>query len=175
MKNRYNTYKTLRDKIDNRVAELEKEHNKHMKCKAGCDLCCMDYNIFPVEFYSILSALKQQNTMPNISTDANDDACVFLSAGRCNMYEHRPIICSTHGLPLLFMNDENWELSACELNFTEFNMENFTEENTYAQDRYNSELFMLNKKFIADFDQTKYAEFDLLPMKDLAKHFQKED
>ena len=64
------------------------------------------------------------------------------------MYESRPIICRTHGLPLLFMNDEQWELSACELNFTEFDDEEFKEENTFPQDTFNSKLFMINKRFV---------------------------
>jgi hypothetical protein len=69
------------------------------------------------------------------------------------------------------MNEDNgWELSACELNFTEFDMEDFTEENTFPQDKFNSKLYLLNKEFIAKNGLTNYSELDLIPIKELAKH-----
>jgi len=78
-------------------------------------------------------------------------------------------MCRTHGLPLLYANDDGeWELSACELNFTEFDFEDFTMENTFPQDKYNSKLFLLNREFIAEFADKKYSELDLIPMKELA-------
>ncbi|WP_297089684.1 YkgJ family cysteine cluster protein [uncultured Draconibacterium sp.] len=172
MNQHFSAYKKLRDSIDKRVKELEKEHKSHLKCKAGCDLCCMDYNIFPIEFYSILHALQEKKQLPQVAAKNDASACIFLNSHCCAIYDERPIICRTHGLPLLFMNEESqWELSACELNFTEFDMEDFSEENTFSQDKFNSKLFLLNKKFISAYKQTKYGEFDLLPVKDLLKHF----
>jgi len=174
MKTNSNTktkYRQLRNEIDKLSAKLEKEHKKHLSCKSGCDLCCMDYSIFPVEFYSILDELKNQKfqqTPPE--KNKNDQACVFLKNHRCSIYEIRPIICRTHGLPLLYANNKGeWELSACELNFREFDLENFTTENTFPQDKFNSKLFLLNKTFISEFDQIKYGEFDLIPIKNLVK------
>jgi hypothetical protein len=74
-------------------------------------------------------------------------------------------------LPLLYANDDGeWELSACELNFTDYDFEDFTPENTLLQDRYNSKLFLLNREFIAEFTDKKYDEMDLIPMKQLGKH-----
>lgn len=172
MKNYFSKYLSLRNEIDNRYVKLEKEHAPHMKCKAGCDHCCMDYSVFPIEFFSILNAFEKKGLKPLINENAEDEACIFLNNNKCTMYEHRPIICRTHGLPLLFMSEEgNWELSACELNFTEFDMEQFSEENTFSQDTFNSKLFMLNKIFIMEQKETKYGEFDLIPMKKLKDHF----
>lgn len=80
-------------------------------------------------------------------------------------------MCRTHGLPILYANDTGeWELSACELNFTEFDFNDFTMENTLPQDKYNSKLFLLNREFIAEFKDKKYGEFDLIPMRELALH-----
>ncbi len=171
MKEIYEKYKVLRKEIDSKTKQLEKEHQKHMQCKAGCDFCCMDYSILPIEFYSILNELKTENTKPDTNLNAESDQCIFLKEHKCSIYAERPIICRTHGLPLLFMNDEGeWELSACELNFTEFNLESFTPENTFAQDKYNSRLFMLNKEFISSYTEKKFDEFDLIPVKELFKN-----
>jgi hypothetical protein len=48
-------------------------------------------------------------------------------------------------------------------------MEDFTNENTFPQDKFNSQLFMLNKEFIAEFTEKKYKEFDLIPIRELAE------
>ena len=101
----------------------------------------------------------------------NKDSCVFLQNHICTIYKSRPAICRTHGLPLLFTNDEGeWQLSACELNFTKFNFEKFTLDNTYPQDKYNSQLFLLNRKFIAEYREEHFEEFDLIPLKKLVDY-----
>ncbi len=167
----FTTYKTFRNDVDQLSNKLEKQHNKHMKCKAGCDLCCMDYSIFPIEFFSIVEALKASENKPNFNPSKDESSCIFLNNHKCEIYDERPIICRTHGLPLLYMNEENgWELSACELNFTEFELDDFSEENTFPQDKFNSKLFLLNKEFIVKNKLTDYSEFDLIPIKELAKH-----
>lgn len=167
----FSKYRALRNNIDKRSEQLEKQHKKHIKCKAGCDLCCMDYSIFPVEFYSIVDALQETEKQPKTSVDTDPSKCIFLNNHQCEIYTERPIICRTHGLPLLFMNEDNdWELSACELNFTGFDLEDFSEENTFSQDKFNSKLFLLNKAFIAENNLTDYSEFDLIPIRDLVNH-----
>lgn len=161
----FSNYQTFIADVDRRTETLYEMHKTHMKCKKGCDLCCMNYQIFPVEYFAIQQALKQKSVE---TVESIDGSCVFLKDHLCQIYENRPFICRTHGLPLLFMNDEQWELSVCELNFREFDDEEFSEENTLLQDKFNSELFLLNKQFIAD-NKLNFSEFDLLEMKDLHK------
>ena len=164
----FTEYNNLKNEIDIHSNKLEKEHTKQMQCKKGCDMCCMDYSILPVEFHSILNDLKETKLIPETLAEAKDNECIFLINHVCTIYNQRPIICRTHGLPLLFMNENNeWELSACDLNFTDFNFEEFTLDNTFTQDKYNSKLFMLNKKFISEVKDKEYDEFDLIPLKNI--------
>jgi uncharacterized protein len=170
----FTAYRTLRKKIDALMEMLSDRHAPYMKCSKGCDLCCMDYSILTVEFYAILDDLKKKGKEAKPLQPAEGDhgnGCIFLKNHSCTIYESRPVICRTHGLPLLFTNDDfEWELSTCELNFTTYDYENFTSENTFPQDTYNSKLFMLNKKFINCMnDEGKYGEFDLIPLKNLAE------
>ncbi len=168
MKKALENYRKVRDKIDRLVDVLEKQHQKHLSCKMGCDLCCMDYSIFPVEFYSIKKALQENDVPLNLPFVNNMETCVFLKDHKCTIYAERPVICRTHGLPLLYMNADNqWELSTCELNFREFDMENFTNDNTFPQDKFNSELFLINKEFISSFKEKQFGEFDLIPLRKL--------
>ena len=158
------SYQKLVDKIDRRVAVLEKMHHQHLSCKLGCSHCCMDYSIFPVEYYTILEKIKDRGLQP---VDASEDQCIFLDNNSCMIYEHRPIICRTHGLPLLYTNDEGeWELSACELNFTNFEKQ-FHSKNSFQQDVYNSELFMLNKAFVELPVNSSLRPVDLIPIRNL--------
>lgn len=164
----YRKYYELRNKIDELTDRLEDLHQNHMACKMGCDLCCMDYSILPIEFYCISSALKDKNVQIEVSNINESSSCIFLKNHKCSIYSERPVICRTHGLPLLYMNDDgDWELSACELNFTLFSMDGFTIENTFPQDKFNSELFMLNKTFISELKGSNYNEFDLIPIRKL--------
>lgn len=164
-------YKELITEIDKLSTELGKLHSKYLQCKKGCDLCCMDYDIFPVEFHAILNQLKKNKTFIKPEKKADGNSCIFLKNHACTIYENRPVICRTHGLPLLYMNDTSeWELSNCELNFTEFDFDEFNTENTFPMDRFNSKLFVLNKKFVSEFGDEKYNEFDLIPLKRLVDY-----
>jgi len=166
-------YRALRRKVDSVSSSLSHTHSAHLECKKGCDLCCMDYSILPVEFYSILEELKNRGFKEkNLQLNKkNNEDCIFLKDHACTIYESRPLICRTHGLPLLYTNnDGEWELSTCELNFTTFNFDNFSEMNTYPQDKFNSKLFLLNREFIAEFkDDKHFGESDLIPLKKLAE------
>ena len=168
-KNPFEKYKVLLNEIDKHTANLEDIHHKFMKCKNGCDLCCIDFSIFPVEYYYILNELKKENLNLNLDQKLKGDSCAFLKNHSCTIYDHRPIMCRTHGLPLLYSNDNGeFEFSVCELNFTEYDFEDFTMENTMPQDKYNSKLFLLNREFIAEFAVKNYSEFVLIPLKELA-------
>lgn len=163
-------YKIMLNEIQKQTTNLEKMHNKHLKCRIGCALCCIDFSVFPIEFYFILNELKKNNFEPESDVNTENEICVFLKNSSCTIYQHRPIMCRTHGLPLLYSNDNGeFELSACELNFTEFDFDDFTDENTLPQDKYNSKLFLLNREFITEFKDKKYGEFDLIPLKELGK------
>jgi Fe-S-cluster containining protein len=159
----FEQYRQFIRKVDELTEQLSSLHQNHMQCRKGCDLCCMNYRIFPVEYFSIQQRLNEK---PAETQQARDGSCIFLKDHICQVYAHRPVICRTHGLPLLYLNDEQWELSACELNFTEFDEEEFSAENTFPQDTFNSELFQVNKAFIRE-NRLDYSEFDLLEMKDL--------
>ena len=56
---------------------------------------------------------------------------------------------------LLYMSldGDDYELSCCELNFTDFDLADFDQENTHPMDRINSKLYQINKSFVAGFRQ----------------------
>ncbi len=167
----YSAYKKLRNTIDSLSDSLSEKYQFHLKCRSGCDVCCMNYTILPVEFYFIQKELEKNKNPKEITGNMEkSDGCIFLKDHTCLIYDHRPIICRTHGLPLLYTNDDyEWELSTCELNFTQFDYLDFTPDNTFPQDKINSRLFMLNRNFIAEFKEKKYSEFERISLKKVAE------
>ncbi|MFW6290198.1 MAG: YkgJ family cysteine cluster protein [Mariniphaga sp.] len=168
----FTAYSKLIKNIDKISESLSENHQSHMKCHKGCDLCCMNYDILPLEFHYILEHLKKEGYKENLlSNTEKDEECVFLNNHTCTIYNNRPLICRTHGLPLLYTNDDyEWELSTCELNFTTYDYENFSPENTFPQDKFNSRLFMLNQKFIAQYKGKKYGERERIPLRNPTEH-----
>jgi hypothetical protein len=125
----------------------------------------MNFSVFPLEFFAIKHFL--QKNIPQTANPESDDCCPFLVGDACTIYDHRPIICRTQGLPLLFTGDEGWELSACELNFTDFDFSKFDTENTFPQDKFNSKLYLLNKEYIESLPGKPYGTLDLLELRNL--------
>jgi uncharacterized protein len=161
-------YLDLRREVDVRCQELSALHADHLACRAGCDQCCMDFGLLPVEYHAIL--LEAGDALQHGRNDAGEGECPFLTDHHCLIYAHRPIICRTQGLPLLFLNDEQWELSACELNFTRFDPEGFSFENTFPQDRFNSMLYLINQEFIREYPGLEYNGGELLSLNKLSQH-----
>ena len=170
LKHPFSPYYKLRNDIDSMCKTLENIHDRHLNCKIGCDLCCMAISVFPVEFYAIEAELNQ-DSVRHLQAPKDDSQCRFLVSHRCTIYDSRPVICRTHGLPLLYMSLENdeYELSLCELNFTKFDFEDFDEENTFPMDQFNSRLYLINKKFIAGFENGRYNEQERIPLAELLK------
>lgn len=161
-------YYQLRNEIDALCESLEKEHRQHLNCRKGCDQCCMAISVFPVEFYAIKAELNLES-FTELPLPQNDENCRYLVDHQCVIYRSRSVICRTHGMPLLYqsLDGDEYELSCCELNFTNFDLADFDEENTYPMYRINSQLYQINKNFVAGFGDGKYAETDRIPMAEL--------
>lgn len=149
-----------------RLTEL---HGPHLNCKKGCDLCCFSFRVFPVEYYAIANETGLKGTANTHTPIGNHERCAFLHNGACTIYASRPIICRTHGLPLLNMSQETdeWELSFCELNFTDTEDEEFSEENVFVQDCFNSMLYKANEEFLNLNPELRLNPSDLLALKEL--------
>jgi Fe-S-cluster containining protein len=164
----FDKYQKIRGEVDASCKKLHAAHSKYTKCAKGCSDCCMNFSVLPVEFHAILDSIKNKEIQT--SDPDKPDGCLFLIHNVCGIYHERPVICRSHGLPILHMNNsgDNWELSVCPLNFTTLPDEYFIAENCYYQDTFNSKLFMLNREFIKNFDEVKYKENELIELSKLA-------
>ncbi len=160
-------YNKLREDIDHRAEELSIHHTKHLKCKKGCDSCCENISVFPIEFNAIKKELENKTiSLTKRKFNRFRKPCVFLQDGACQIYESRPIICRTQGLPLMYqnINGEGYEVSHCQLNFKGVVVSNFNVENTLFMPDYNSKLFLMNKEFIESENMVKKNPKKRIPL-----------
>ncbi len=86
-------------------------------CRAGCESCCHQrFGVFEVEAAPMRRALaelalrdptRRQRVRDQADAPEHADRCALLVDGRCAIYEARPMICRTHGLPILVRRDED--------------------------------------------------------------------
>lgn len=97
--------KVIHHDVDVRAQELAREHAARMVCARGCFGCCVDdLTVFEVE------AARIRARYPDLLSTAEPHIagrCAFLGeAGECRVYEARPYVCRTQGLPLRWIDDE---------------------------------------------------------------------
>lgn len=89
---------------DARAKQLAELHAERLHCGVGCTACCSDdLTVFEVE------AERIRAEYPELLREAEphpEGACAFLDAqGRCRIYEARPYVCRTQGLPLRWFEE----------------------------------------------------------------------
>jgi Fe-S-cluster containining protein len=113
-------YRQLVEQVDKWTAEMIQRYRRHLMCRKGCDLCCQrKFSVSAVEAYNVASLFHQLPAAVKSAIRKRKRSCTFLVNGACSVYESRPIICRTYGLPSLHRNEKaEGEVSWCELNFT---------------------------------------------------------
>lgn len=102
--------------VDRDVAPLAERHRDRLQCRRGCADCCVDdLTVFEVEAERIRRA---HGPMLADGTAAPPGRCAFLDdEGACRVYDHRPYVCRTQGLPLRWIEDDGSEYrDICPLN-----------------------------------------------------------
>lgn len=100
--------------VDTLVAPLAARHAGRLVCRRGCAACCVDdLTVFDVE------AERIRRTFPAVlhAAPGAPGACAFLDeAGACRVYEARPYVCRTQGLPLRWAEAAAERRDICPLN-----------------------------------------------------------
>lgn len=142
-------------KIDELCANIASDFSDQITCHAGCDECCRHISIVRVEAMALayaLSLLKPDEIEAirrQAETAAPDGPCPLLVNKRCALYDHRPIICRTHGLPILLHEESGDSMSCCRENFN--GSKNLPGTAVINLERLNTILDSINRLFISDF------------------------
>ncbi len=94
-------YNELIEKINQYEVKLLEKYRDDIACREGCDSCCILESVFPVEAYVIYKSLLADERIAEDISIYQKGRCVFLHDGGCSIYSVRPVICRTHGYPVL--------------------------------------------------------------------------
>ena len=97
-----NQLRVLHGTIDD-VKVLEEQHQDFMQCKRGCSDCCQDdLTVFSIEAQRIEAFLQRIDQTQRDLTIHPAGSCAFLHPTHkaCQVYEVRPYVYRTQGLPL---------------------------------------------------------------------------
>lgn len=176
-------YRELLKEVSSEADRLNKMYGEYMVCKKGCSDCCTGLSLLPLEWYA-LKLTRENKAASHIPESLNIEKCSMLKNGSCVLYPYRPLICRTHGLPLLYMVDEynlegqrisqdepEWQISWCDLNFTEVTEENmedlFDPEDVLNMEEWNTRLKALNQDFLECQEGIPFAKQKRIPIADI--------
>jgi uncharacterized protein len=164
-------YLDLRQRVDREAEHLVSMHGRSITCGPGCEGCCVNLSVFPVEFFSMEREMKRSGLHAEELSFDESALCGFLRDRLCCIYPFRPIICRTHGLPILFLDDSSgeprWEVSYCELNFANGDRTEFTDDMFLDIEEINAELNRINRNFIASLPEGQYESYTRISLKEL--------
>lgn len=108
MEDRFNKLEKFYEEVDKLTSALNERHRDRLKCKAGCFSCCVDnITVFEVEAEYIK---HYHSDLLERESPYQKGYCAFLNDnGECRIYEHRPYVCRTQGLPLRWLEEINEE------------------------------------------------------------------
>ena len=156
-------YLALVAKVDELCGRIEAEFGPHLACRAGCSGCCRHITLSWVEAVALnvalreLSAEQAEAVRQNARTAATEGPCPLLIDERCALYASRPIICRTHGLPILTVRDDARSIDFCPLNFQ--GLDTLPGNAVVDLERLNTLLDSVNRLFIAQcFEQPPAME-----------------
>jgi uncharacterized protein len=148
-------YLALRSRVDELCRRTQASFESEISCRPGCDSCCRHLGIFAVEAAALGEALA--STAEPLAAQIRHQAeqsgpqapCPLLHDGLCLLYEARPIICRTHGLPLLVSRDGASGVDFCPENFR--NVSSIPGNAVIDLERLNAMLAAINSLFLQSF------------------------
>ena len=155
-------YKQLTTRVDALCNAIAATLGEQITCSAGCSSCCTAITVFPVEAAAMREALE---TLPDlqaeeirrhISEHAGDERCPLLLHHRCLLYDARPIICRTHGLPIVYTSDGRRNSDCCPHNLTETT--SVTGSSVVDLDKLNTLLVAVNSIYLSQSGSTESTE-----------------
>jgi len=155
-------YKQLTARVDALCNTIAAKLGEQITCSAGCSSCCISITIFPVEAAAMREALESlpdrqaEEIRRHVSEHVEGERCPLLFHHRCLLYEARPIICRTHGLPIIYTTEAQRNSDCCPHNLTEF--ESLSGTSVVDLDKLNTLLVAVNSIYMS---QTETAETQL--------------
>lgn len=145
-------YRQLLANVDSLCESIGHAFADAIACRPGCADCCRHITVLPVEAAALAAACaalpggERAALRASAGKAAPDSPCPLLADGLCLLYHARPIICRTHGLPLLVTEGENRRVDHCPENFR--SLPSLPGSAVIDLDRLNTALVAVNALYI---------------------------
>lgn len=145
-------YLSLLQRVDQLCGKIVENFPEQITCKAGCSVCCRHLALFPVETANLVNAVDSlpqeiKSLLAGRIQWPAHGSCPLLLDDRCTVYCNRPVICRTHGLPLLAEVDGHRTVDCCPENFRF--AESLPGSAVINLETLNSALVAINALFVA--------------------------
>ena len=138
-------YRQLVADVDRETERLIELHRPHLRCGPGCDACChVARTVNVLEAYWLWRALTRGEELP---PEPAKGRCALLVDRLCFVYPARPVLCRTHGLPLLYFHGSEAGVTYCELNFQHLEPASFDADEVLDMTPLNTRLLELDRQF----------------------------
>ena len=135
----------LRGKVDDFSGQMYSRYPTRFACRAGCDGCCQTERVVSDMEYDALAgavAALEEDTRARLAAAAEaagpDAPCPLLLDARCSVYAERPVVCRSHGMPILMEGKRD----VCPLN--EFELDALPSEHLLSVDTLTAILVAVN-------------------------------
>jgi Fe-S-cluster containining protein len=160
-------YHQIVAKVDLKFNEIQALYPTQIQCGVGCSGCCSGgLTVSKVEQERIRHFLSERPDIDALvqgcqrqSQQNEAEHCQFLDTEqKCLIYEARPIICRSHGVPVFIRQGENPpEKRVCQLNFKELSLDNISNSAFINLEILNTILAAINEKYFAEDSRNRYA------------------
>jgi len=153
-------YHAFLERIDRLCAKIAAEFAGEILCRAGCSGCCRHLNLFPVEAASLANAVGKlsqeiRDLLAGRADWQEEGLCPLLQDDCCLVYKDRPVICRTHGLPLLADVEGEKRVDFCEENFR--GVTSLSGDMVIDLDTLNRTLVAINGRFESETRATSFC------------------
>lgn len=155
-------YKLLTTRVDALCNSINAALSGQITCVPGCSSCCTSITVFPVEAAAMREALQSlpeqhaEEIRRHIAAHGDDERCPLLLHHHCLLYEARPIICRTHGLPIIYTTDGQRRSDCCPHNMTD--AESLSGTSVVDLDKLNHLLVAVNSLYLSQSESSESPE-----------------
>ena len=145
-------YRALLAQLDAFGTRIRARYGNQMRCRRGCADCCQHLSLSSVEGVFIRQALRvlpphKREDLLHHAAHSGEDICPLLREDICLLYAARPVICRTHGLPLLYRTEDGPQVSCCPHNLAAFSAESLPGTDVLNMEVVNTTLAAIDAVF----------------------------
>jgi len=163
MDNLLDNYCQMVSRVDALCRGIQDLLSGRITCSEGCSSCCTAITLFPVEAAALHAALealpaaRRAAIRRHVAAHAAGERCPLLEDHRCLLYSARPIICRTHGLPIVYSEGSERKVDCCPLNLSD-GEQALSGSSIIDLDRLNTLLVAVNTLFLSHADASDLPE-----------------